>query len=153
MDYHAPTSTPEHEHVMRNPGLAQPRDVIQQLRCGEIRQERPSAPDTMFTTTGQKLYVIGDIDGRFCPRSNPYDLHTFGKPQEGDPLANRLQGVWAQAVKALNGYTFVIESGGISWPLVDAERFVCGSPFRSDPTDCHLPNLEWQRAISGSGCR
>ena len=77
--------------------------VTQQLHWGDIRQERPSAPDTMFTTTGRQLYVIGDIDGGFRPRSNPYDLHTFGKPQAGDPLANRLQGVWAQPVKALNG--------------------------------------------------
>ena len=97
--------------------------MTQQLHWGEIRQERPSAPDTMFTTTGRQLYVIGDIDGGFRPRSNPYDLHTFGKPQEDDPLANRLQGVWAQPVKALNGYTFVVESGGVSWPLLDAERF------------------------------
>ncbi len=97
--------------------------MIQKLHWGEIRQERPSAPDTLFTTTGRQLYVIGDIDGGFRPRSNPYDLHSFGKPQAGDPLANRLQGVWAQPVKALNGYTFVIESGGINWPLVDAERF------------------------------
>jgi len=123
MDYHAPTTTLEPEHEMANPELAQPREVIQQLRWGEIRQERPSAPDTMFTTTGRKLYVIGDIDGCFRPRSNPYDLHTFGKPQADDPLANRLQGVWAQPVKALNGYTFVVESGGVNCPLVDAERF------------------------------
>src|SRR5512134_1900662 len=47
--------------------------MIQQLRWGEIRQERTSAPDTMFTTTGRRLYVIGDIDGGFHPRSNPYD--------------------------------------------------------------------------------
>lgn len=99
------------------------RITIQQLRWGEIQQERSSAPDTMFTTTGRRLYVIGDIDGNFRPRSNPYDLYTFGKPQEGDPLANRLQGVWAQPVKALNGYTFVIESDGVSWPLLNAERF------------------------------
>lgn len=98
-------------------------EMIQQLRWGDIRQDRPSAPDTMFTTTGRQLYVIGDIDGGFRPRSNPYDLHTFGKPQAGDPLANRLQGVWAQPVKALNGYTFVVESGGVRWPLVDAGRF------------------------------
>ena len=97
--------------------------MIQRLRWGNIQQERLSAPDTLFTTTGQRLYVIGDIDGGFRPRSNPYDLYTFGKPQEGDPLANRLQGVWAQPVKALNGYTFVVESDGISWPLLDAERF------------------------------
>lgn len=107
------------------PGLetATPIEVIQQLRWGEIRQERSSPPDTMFTTTGRQLYVIGDIDGGFRPRSNPYDLYRFGKPQEGDPLANRLQGVWAQPVKALNKYTFVVESGGTIWPLLDAERF------------------------------
>ena len=97
--------------------------MIQQLRWGEVRQERNSAPDTLFATTGRKLYVIGDIDGGFRPRSNPYDLHTFGKPQAGDPLAERLQGVWAQPVKALNGYTFVVESDGASWPLLDAGRF------------------------------
>ena len=97
--------------------------MIQQLRWGEVRQERNSAPDTLFATTGRKLYVIGDIDGGFRPRSNPYDLHTFGKPQAGDPLAERLQGVWAQPVKALNGYTFVVESNGASWPLLDAGRF------------------------------
>jgi len=123
MDYLTPTSTLEPEHVTASPKLVRPREVIQQLRWGEIRQGRPSAPDTMFTTTGRQLYVIGDIDGNFRPRSNPYDLHTFGKPQEGDPLANRLQGVWAQPVKALNGYTFVVERDGISWPLLDAERF------------------------------
>jgi hypothetical protein len=104
-------------------GAATVRPVIQQLRWGEIRQERPSAPDTMFTTTGRRLYVIGDIDGAFRPRTNPYDLHRYGRPQEGDRLANRLQGVWAQPVKALNGYAFVVESGGLRWPLLDAERF------------------------------
>lgn len=97
--------------------------MIQQLYWGEIRQARPSAPDTPFTTTGRQLYVIGDIDGGFRPRSNPYDLYTFGKPQPDDPLADRQQGVWAQPVKALNGYTFVVESSGVSWPLIDAERF------------------------------
>lgn len=97
--------------------------MIQKLHWSEIRQERPSAPDTMFATTGRHLYVIGDIDGGFRPRSNPYDLHTFGKPQADDPLANRLQGVWAQPVKALNGYAFAVESDGVSWPLLEAERF------------------------------
>ncbi len=97
--------------------------MIQRLRWGEIQQERPSAPDTMFTNTGRRLYVIGDIDGAFRPRTNPYDLHRYGRPQEGDPLASRLQGVWAQPVKALNGYAFVVESGGLQWPLLDAERF------------------------------
>lgn len=95
----------------------------QRLRWGEIRQERRSEPETMFTTTGRQLYVLGDIDGGFRPRSNPYDLHAFGKPKDSDPLAHRLQGVWAQPVKALNGYSFVVENNGNSWPLLDAECF------------------------------
>ena len=57
------------------PAPAPPTGVLQQLHWGEIRQERPSAPDTLFATTGGKLYVLGDIDGGFRPRSNPYDLH------------------------------------------------------------------------------
>ena len=100
-----------------------PELMIQRLHWGEIRQERPSAPDTLFATTGRRLYVIGDIDGGFRPRSNPYDLYTFGGPQAGDLLANRLQGVWAQPAKALNGYAFIIESEGVTWPLLDAECF------------------------------
>lgn len=108
----------ENREINRTPLL-----MTQQLHWGEIRQERLSAPDTMFATTGRQLYVIGDIDGGFRPRSNPYDLYSFGKPLESDPLANRLQGVWAQPVKALDGYTFVVESGGVRWPLLDAERF------------------------------
>ena len=109
----------DENHKIRNT----PKPITQRLRWGEIQQERSSAPDTMFATTGRKLYVIGDIDGGFRPRSNPYDLYAFGKPQENDPLADRLQGVWAQPVKALNGYTFVVESDGINWPLHDAECF------------------------------
>ena len=109
----------ENHEINRAPLL-----MTQHLRWCEIWQNRSSAPDTMFTTTGRQLYVIGDIDGGFRPRSNPYDLHTFGKPQEGDPLAGRLQGVWVQPVKALNGYTFVVESGEFNWPLLDAEGFI-----------------------------
>lgn len=77
----------------------------------------------MFATTGRQQYVIGDIVGGFRPRTNPYDLHAFGKPQETDSLANRVQGVWAQPAKALNGYSFVVESNGVSWPLLNAEGF------------------------------
>lgn len=97
--------------------------ITQCLRWGEIRQVRSSAPDTMFATTGRLLYVIGDIDGGFRPRTNPYDLFTFGKPQENDRLANRLQGVWAQPAKALNGYGFIVDYDGASWPMLDAECF------------------------------
>lgn len=86
-------------------------------------QSRNSPADTLFVSTGRKLYVVGDIDGGFRPRSNPYDLYNFGKPLPGDPLANKLQGVWAQPVKALNGYTFEVESGGITWTLFDAQSF------------------------------
>ncbi|MGZ8785268.1 MAG: hypothetical protein ACXW1Y_06865, partial [Acidimicrobiia bacterium] len=80
-------SISEPDHATANAERGPAREVLQQLRWGEIRQERESVPDTMFTTTGRRLYVIGDIDGGFRPRSNAYDLHTFGEPQKGDPLA------------------------------------------------------------------
>jgi len=99
------------------------QDVLQVLAWGDIRQSRLSPASTMFATTGRQLYVIGDIDGGFRPRSNPYDLYNFGQPLPNDPLANKLQGVWAQPVKALNGYGFVVEAGGEAWPLLDAVRF------------------------------
>ena len=67
--------------------------------------------------------MIGDIDGGFRPRSNPYDLHDLGAPQPKDPLANELQGVWAQPVKALDGYSFAIEIEGSIWTLVNARQF------------------------------
>lgn len=77
-------------------------------------QSRTSPADTLFVSTGRKLYVVGDIDGGFRPRSNPYDSYNFGKPLRDDPLANKLQGVWAQPVKALNGYTFEVGLSGCS---------------------------------------
>lgn len=70
-------------------------DVKQLLLWGNFTQERISPGDTMFATTGRRLYVIGDIEGGFRPRSNPYDLYKFGGPLPDDPLANKLQGVWA----------------------------------------------------------
>jgi glycogen debranching enzyme len=99
-------------------------DMIEQiLQWGEIEQRRMSAPDTMFANTGRKIYVIGDIDGDFRPRSNPYDLHVYGRPDPNDPLANELQGVWAQPVKGLDGYTYTIQAGAERWDLVHAETF------------------------------
>jgi glycogen debranching enzyme len=77
----------------------------------------------MFATTGRQLYVIGDIDGGFRPRTNPYDLAAFGGPRADDPLAGELGGVWAQPVKALDGWAFVVEVNGECWPLLDANRF------------------------------
>jgi len=97
--------------------------VRQVLSWGDIRQERPASADTMFATTGRQLYVIGDIDGGFRPRSNRYDLYNFGAPSPNDPLANELQGVWAQPVKALDGYLFEVEVDGERWTLLDADRF------------------------------
>ncbi len=97
--------------------------VPQALSWGDVQQQRAAAGDTMYATTGRRLYVIGDVDGGFRPRSNPYDLYNFGGPLPSDPLAGKLQGVWAQPVKGLNGYAFVIEAGGQTWPLLDAERF------------------------------
>ncbi len=98
-------------------------DVVQVLSWGEVQQERLAPADTMFATTGRQLYVIGDVDGRFRPRSNPYDLAAFGEPRADDPLANELQGVWAQPVKALDSYLFEVEVDGERWLLLDADRF------------------------------
>jgi glycogen debranching enzyme len=101
-------------------------DMAQELCWGEVQQERPAPADTMFAATGRQLYLIGDIDGGFRPRSNPYDLYNLGAPNRGDPLANELQGVWAQPVKALDGYLFEVEVDGERWPLLGADRFTQG---------------------------
>ncbi len=98
-------------------------EVTQELDFGAWRQTRPGPPDTPFVTTGWQLYVIGDVDGGFRPRSNPYDLAAFGGPRADDPLGGELGGVWAQPVKALDGYAFAIEVNGERWPLLDAHRF------------------------------
>ena len=98
-------------------------EVTQELNFGELHQARPGSPDTPFVSAGRQLYVIGDIDGGFRPRTNPYDLAAFGGPRADDPLGGELGGVWAQPVKALDGYVFVVEAGGERWPLLDAGRF------------------------------
>jgi hypothetical protein len=84
--------------------------VLQNLSWGAVQNSRSAPADTMLANTGRKLYVIGDVDGGFRPRSNPYDLHNFGAPLPQDPLANKLQGVWAQPVNALTAYTFVVQA-------------------------------------------
>ncbi len=84
--------------------------------------------------------MIGDIDGRFRPRSNPYDLHNFGAPSPNDPLANELQGVWAQPLKALDGYTFTVEINGESWPLLNAAQFT--QTFTEARFDYELSGVE-----------
>src|SRR5947209_11564304 len=84
--------------------------VLQILSWGGVHRSRSATPDTLFANTGRKLYVVGDVDGGFRPRFNPYDLYNFGAPLPDDPLANRLQGVWAQPVKALSAYAFVIQA-------------------------------------------
>jgi glycogen debranching enzyme len=114
------TSSPTKSPLFRSDATA---EVTQELSFGEVRQERPAPPDTPFATTGRKLYLIGDIDGAFRPRTNPYDLAAFGGPRADDPLAGELGGVWAQPVKALDGYAFVVEVEGERWPLLDARRF------------------------------
>lgn len=106
---------------MSSPDLAHP--VIQNLRWGDLAQERLSPPDTQFTTTGRRIYVTGDIDGAFRKRTNPYDLQAYGRPQPNDPLGEKLQGVWAQPVKGSSGYGYTIEGDGAPWPLIDAQRF------------------------------
>lgn len=97
--------------------------VTQTLAWGHVHSSRRAPADTMFANTGRKLYVIGDVDGGFRPRSNPYDLHATGAPLPQDPLACKLQGVWAQPVKALNAYTFVFQADGETWCLLNAETF------------------------------
>lgn len=99
------------------------RAVRQLLSWGHIEAERLSPADTMFVTTGRRLYVVGDIDGGFRPRSNPYDLYAFGQPLPDDPLAGKLQGVWAQPVKGLSGYRYEVELDGVAWQLDAAESF------------------------------
>ncbi|MGZ8701897.1 MAG: MGH1-like glycoside hydrolase domain-containing protein [Gaiellaceae bacterium] len=97
--------------------------VTQTLAWGDVHSSRSAPADTMFANTGRKLYVIGDVDGGFRPRSNPYDLHAYGAPLPHDPLAGKLQGVWAQPVKALSAYTFVVRANGETWCLLNAETF------------------------------
>ena len=99
------------------------RTVQQILRLGELRQVRTSPADTMYAITGRRLYLLGDIDGRFRPRSNPYDLHAFGKPHPKDPLAEKLQGVWAQPVKGITAYGYAVEVAEEHWSLDTADSF------------------------------
>ena len=99
------------------------RSMLQTLHWGPYHQERLSPADTMFVNTGRRIYVIGDIDGGFRPRSNPYDLYSFGRPQPDDPLAEKLQGVWAQPVRGFSRYGFKVAWGGETWTLNDALRF------------------------------
>jgi hypothetical protein len=108
---------------------AEKKQVIQRLTWGPHQYERASAPDTMFAHTGRSLYVLGDIDGQFRPRSNPYDLHAFGKPQPDDPLAEKLQGVWAQPVKGLSSFGYRIETDSSTWRLEEAETFAQAYAF------------------------
>ncbi len=98
-------------------------DVTQILSWGDIRQSRAAPADTLFIQAGRRLYLIGDIDGRFRPRSNPYDIYNFGRPLASDPLAGELQGVWAQPVKALDEYLFEVVDGEGRWPLLSAHAF------------------------------
>jgi hypothetical protein len=106
------------------PGSSEEFHMIEQaLQWGSIQQGRQSPPDTMFANTGRRIYVIGDIDGGFRPRSNPYDLHAYGRPDPNDPLANELQGVWAQPVKGLDGYSYAVQVDSESWDLADPVSF------------------------------
>jgi hypothetical protein len=120
-----------------NQSVAESRPLTQILRWGSIHQERISPPDTLFANTGRKIYVLGDIDGRFRARSNPYDLHSFGRPHPQDPLAEKLQGVWAQPVKGMAGYSYTLRVNGQTWALEDAESFTqafafCEFQYRRD---------------------
>ena len=98
-------------------------EVTQILSWGDIQQSRAAAADTLFIQAGRRSYLIGDIDGRFRARSNPYDVYNFGRPLASDPLAGELQGFWAQPVKALDKYVFEVIAGKDRWPLLSAEAF------------------------------
>ncbi len=85
---------------------------------------RGSPANTLSVSAGRRLYVLGNIDGGFRPLNNPYDLHNnAGQPFSDDPLANKLQGVWAQPVKALNGFVFEVDVDGKPWTLNAALTF------------------------------
>ena len=116
----SPTPIPVTSSFTASPQAGQ---VLQVLSWADWKQDRFGVPGTAFANSGRRLYVVGDIDGGFRPRSNVYDLYTFGEPQPGDPLANELQGVWAQPVKALDGYEFVVGVNGERWPLTHASTF------------------------------
>lgn len=105
------------------------RLMPQVLDWGVLKQERVSPADTMFTSTGRRIYVLGDIDGRFRPRSNPYDLYSLGRPHPDDPLAEKLQGVWAQPVKGMAGYAYMLRVNGEQWALQDAASFTQSFAF------------------------
>lgn len=98
-------------------------EVTQILSWGDIRQSRAAPADTLFIHAGRRSYLIGDIDGGFRARSNPYDVYTFGHPLASDPLADELQGLWAQPVKALDKYLFEVIAGKDRWPLLSAQTF------------------------------
>jgi glycogen debranching enzyme len=97
-------------------------EIPQRLAFGDLQQSHPGRPYTPFVTAGQRLYVVGDIDGGFRPRLNPYEL-----AGEDDlachPPVGELEGVWAQPVKALDGYVYVLKVGDETWPLLDAVQF------------------------------
>jgi glycogen debranching enzyme len=117
--------------------------VRQILSWGDWEQARLSPPNTPFANTGRHLYVIGDIDGGFRPRSNPYDIHNLGAPSPSDPLANELQGLWAQPLKALDGYMFTVEVNGEIWPLLNATQFT--QTFAETRFDFELSGAESTR--------
>ncbi len=115
------------------------RKVTQRLHWAEIDEQRASLADTMYANSGRRLYVIGDIDGRFRPRSNPYDLYAFGHPQPDDPLANKLQGVWAQPVRGFAGFGWQVDVDGQLAPLEDAVTFT--QTYATAEFDFALPGL------------
>lgn len=97
--------------------------LSQILDWGGLSQQRLSPAATLWASAGRRIYALGNIDGRFRPVSNPYDLYAYGRPDPQDPLAEKLQGVWSQPVKGFAGYGCSIELGGEVWALEDAQRF------------------------------
>jgi len=96
-------------------------EIPQKLVFDDLHQERFGLPYTPFVTVGRRLYIIGDIDGGFRPRQNPYERTE--DEFACHPTAGELGGVWAQPVKALDGYVYVLKVGDEIWPLIDAAQF------------------------------
>ena len=96
-------------------------EIPQKLVFDDLHQSHPGQPDTPFVAAGHRLYVIGDIDGSFRPRSNPYERTEA--EMACHPPAGDLGGVWAQPTKALDGYVYVLKVGDEVWPLLDATQF------------------------------
>ena len=124
------TPVPTTEEVIAHPPVPPlyrdcvSEEIPQRLVFDDLHQSHPGRPYTPFLTAGHRLYVIGDIDGGFRPRDNPYEVTEAELACH--PPAGELGGVWAQPTKALDGYVYVLKIGDEVWPLLDAAQFTQG---------------------------